>query len=357
VRHAYITQDEIRAWLKEDDEARLEDLWRRADAVRREHVGDDVHLRGLVEFSNRCVRQCAYCGLRAGNRKLVRYRMSEAEIMDCARQAMACGYGTVVLQSGEDPGIETDWIAALIRRIRSETPLVVTLSLGEQPEKDLSAWREAGADRYLLKFETSNKRLYERLHPPLKGKSGDRIAMLHTLRDIGYETGSGTMVGLPGQTFEDVVEDVELFRGLDLDMIGIGPYIPHLNTPLGRNAQRVRACDGEQVPNTDQMTCKVVALARIVCPAANIPSTTALATLNPTEGRELGLMRGANIVMINIAPLQYRVHYEIYPSRMSESDEAIRHRILTIGRKIGVGRGDSPNRLRRVRSVNAAGKI
>jgi len=341
---------EILAWLREEDETRLETLWRRADAVRRENVGDAVHLRGLVEISNFCVRQCAYCGIGRGNTEVARYRMSAAEITGCVRQAVEFGYGTVVLQSGEDPGIGRAWMADLIRRIKVETPLAVTLSLGERCGEDLAAWREAGADRYLLRFETSNRTLYDRIHPPLDGRRSDRIAILRRLQELGYEAGSGVMIGIPGQTYDDLADDIETFRTLDLDMIGVGPYLPHPATPLGRGELDPSTPGGEQVPNTEEMTYKVVALARLACPRANIPSTTALATLNRASGRELGLLRGANVVMPNLTPAAYRKLYEIYPAKaclyetVDESHACLRRRIPAIGRQIGTGRGDSRRR-------------
>ncbi len=342
-------RQEALRWLREADEERLTELWLRADAIRRAQVGDEVHLRGLVEFSNYCARQCAYCGLRAGNVPLRRYRMTDAEVLGSVRQIVACGYGTVVLQSGEDPGITTEWMADLIRRIKAETPLAVTLSLGERSDEDLAAWREAGADRYLLRFETSNRALYERIHPPLPGRLSDRPAILRTIERLGYEAGGGVMVGIPGQTYDDLADDLALFRELDLDMIGVGPYLPHPNTPLGADPAAFSAPIGDQAPNTELMTYKMVALARLTCPRANIPSTTALATINRERGRELGLERGANIVMPNFTPLEYRVSYEIYPDKacLQETPEqcnaCLKARVLSLGRKIGTGRGDSPN--------------
>lgn len=340
---------EITAWLREDAPARLAELWRRADDTRQQHVGGQVHLRGLIEISNHCVRLCGYCGLRAPNAWLVRYRMSEGEILDCVRNAVALGYGTVVLQSGEDPGIEAAWMASLVRRIKRDTPLAVTLSLGERSDDDLAAWREAGADRYLLRFETSNRRLYEQIHPARPGDPRDRLAILATIRRLGYEVGSGVMVGIPGQTYADLAGDLTLFGQMDLDMIGVGPYLEHPNTPLADPAQRPTAPDGQQVPATELMTYKVIALARLVCPKANIPATTALATLNRESGRELGLVRGANVVMPNLTPPQYRRLYEIYPDKacIAETGEAchdcLAARIEGLGRDPGAGRGDSPN--------------
>src|SRR5512145_3394368 len=236
-----LTIDEIERWLRQDDAARLEELWRQADAVRRQFVGDAVHLRGLIEISNHCVRGCRYCGLHAANDSLVRYRMTADEILACADSAVEFGYGTVVLQAGEDPGIETEWLADIVCRIKRQTQLAVTLSLGERSVDDLICWRQAGADRYLLRFETSDARLYGMIHPSSAGQP-DRIELLSELRHLGYEVGSGVMVGIPGQSFRSLAEDIDLFGRLDLDMVGIGPFIPNPHTPLG---------SGELVPPVD----------------------------------------------------------------------------------------------------------
>ena len=335
----------IQKWLTEEDGACLPELWQAADSARQEAVGDAVHLRGLIELGNHCSRNCLYCGIRAGNRKLRRYRMSADEVMDAARQAVAYGYGTVVLQAGEDYGMTREWLDELVRRIKTETPLAVTLSLGERPAEDLATWRQAGADRYLLRFETSDRALYDLIHPPRAGERSDRIALLRQLRNLGYEIGGGVMIGIPGQTYASLARDLEVFRELDLDMIGLGPYLPHPDTPLGRSGRELRVPAGEQAPNTELMTYKVVALARLVCPEANIPSTTALATLNRERGRELGLCRGANVVMPNLTPPQYRILYEIYPNKacLTETAEAcegcLRGRIQALGRTVGVGPG------------------
>ncbi|NLX95711.1 MAG: [FeFe] hydrogenase H-cluster radical SAM maturase HydE [Rhodopirellula sp.] len=383
----HLTRDEIVRWLRETDEARLADLWQAADNTRQQNVGGDVHLRGLIELSNYCIRLCAYCGLRAPNQGVTRYRMTGEEVMDCARQAVAFGYGTVVLQSGEDPGIGGDWMADLIRRMKSlsqnrvgrrgqahfapktpqnepvpgdfgigsksETSLAVTLSLGERSDEDLVRWREAGADRYLLRFETSNPALYERIHPPRPGTQSDRLSILRRLRGLGFEVGSGVMIGIPGQSYDDLAKDIELFGELDLDMIGVGPYLMHPDTPLGDPEFCPLLPADDQVPSNELMTYKVISLARLVCPKANIPSTTALATVNQRNGRELGLVRGANVVMPNLTPPKYRVHYEIYPNKACIRETAdgchtcLQARIASLGREVGAGRGDSPNRLRR----------
>lgn len=357
-----LSSDEIRMWLKEVDPARLEELWHRADTVRHLSVGDAVYLRGLIEFSNYCCRQCSYCGLRRDHR-LQRYRMTEEEILASAHKAVTLGYGTVVLQSGEDRGMDPRWLAHVIRRIKEETPLAVTLSVGERDEEELALWREAGADRYFLRFETSDLALLWKIHPPRNHSQSSpssppkrddlkeveaihpRITILKKIREFGYEVGSGVMVGIPGQTWDSLVQDLLMFQKLDLDMIGLGPYLPHPETPLGKEASQP-----QEVPADTLTTCKMIALTRLLCPNANIPSTTALATLDPKEGRDLGLQRGANIVMPNLTPPQYRRLYEIYPGKGNpeETAEAYHRTLCThieaLGRTIGRGRGDSPNR-------------
>ena len=339
---------QILSWLRETDSKRLETLWRQADETRRAHVGEAVHLRGLVEISNHCIRQCAYCGLRAGNRPLVRYRMTADEIVEAARQAVVFGYGTVVLQAGEDLALSADWMAEVVRRIKATTSLAVTLSLGERAEEELLAWRRAGADRYLLRFETSDRTLFDVIHPGLRDQPADRIAILRRIKALGFETGSGIMIGLPGQTYESVARDIAVFQELDLDMIGIGPFIPHPATPLGNGKVRPAAVNGEQIPGTELMVYKAVALTRLVRPDANIPSTSALATINKYNGRELGLQRGANVVMPNLTPLRYRRLYEIYPAKacIDETGDAcnacLGARIAAIGRQLGRGKGGRP---------------
>jgi len=334
------------AWLRETDSSRLEALWEQADRLRRSHVGDEVHLRGLIEVSNHCRRLCHYCGLRAANRDLPRYRMTAEEVLDAARLAVELGYGTVVMQAGEDEAITRDWMADVVRQIKGETPLAVTLSLGERSPEEFEAWRAAGADRYLLRFETSDPALFERIHPSLPGTPSNRLRLLQVLRDLDYEIGSGVMIGIPGQTYESLARDIALFRELDLDMIGCGPFIAHPETPL----HGVAPGGSDQVPPTEAMAYKVIALARMACPLANIPATTALATLNRAEGRELGLQRGANVLMPNLTPIKYRQMYEIYPGKVCVLETAeqchgcIHQRLARLGRPPGRGRGDSARR-------------
>jgi biotin synthase len=344
-------REDVLRWLRETDPANLNDLWQMADEVRRANVGDEVHLRGLIEASNYCVRRCGYCGIRLENRAIDRYRMTESDVMNCASLAVTLGYGTVVIQAGEDYGLTRDGIATMVRRIKAETPLAVTLSLGERPDDDLVEWRAAGADRYLLRFETSDSELYDRIHPPRAGQQGDRFDILRRLLELGYEVGSGIMVGIPGQTWSTLANDLMMFREFDLDMIGIGPFIPHPQTPLGSTPE-VAPVDA-QVPADEETVLRCIALTRILCPEANIPSTTALATINRTSGREHGLQRGANIVMPNLTPPRYRVKYEIYPAKACIEETAeqcamcLAGRIRAIGRTIGTGQGARHRRVHR----------
>jgi len=336
----------VKAWLMEQDLLALEDLWQQADRVRQARVGDAVHLRGLIEVSSHCIRHCLYCGLREPAEDLARYRMTPEEILACAREAMALGYGSVVLQSGEDPGLTREAIADVVRAIKRDTPLAVTLSLGERDDGDLLAWKQAGADRYLLRFETSDPVLYRRIHPNRPGQLSDRFAQLRRMRAMGYEIGSGVMVGIPGQTWDSLAFDILRFRDVDMDMIGLGPFIPSPRTPLGGpGAAAFLAPPDEQVPNDELTTLKAVALARLARPDANIPSTTALATLDPEHGRELALLRGANVVMPNVTPPQYRTRYEIYPGKACMHETAatchgcLTARIHALGRTVGQGPG------------------
>jgi biotin synthase len=337
-----LTHEEILGWLRETRPAALDQLFAQADQVRRERVGDAVHLRGLVEISNYCVRQCHYCGLRAA-RSTPRYRMNREEIVACAHKAVELGFGTLVMQAGEDFGIEAEWLAGVIRQIKAETPLAITLSLGERLLDEARLWRQAGADRYLVRFETSDPELYAAIHPLRGAAISDRVELLRELRKMGYEIGSGVMAGIPGQTYEILARDIELFAELDLDMIGIGPFIAHPETPLG--APDVATAGEDQVPNSELMVLKAVALTRLVCPEANMPATTALATINTVDGREHGLESGANVFMPILTPSPYRQMYQIYPGKACVDEDAtqcnqcLRGRIQRLNRSVGEGQG------------------
>ena len=340
-----LTKLDILNALRESRPDRLQELYSRADLVRKQNAGDAVHLRGLIEVSSHCVRQCMYCGLRLDNRSLQRYRMPREEILECARQAERLGYGTVVMQGGEDDELTAEWVAEIVRWIKRETSLAVTLSLGERQLDEFKLWRAAGADRYLLRFETSDKKLFRTIHPQRFSGGPDRLTLLRQLKDLGYEAGGGVMVGIPGQSFESLADDILTCRALDLDMIGIGPYIAHTATPLGSGALRPEISPSEQVPGTVEMVYKMIALTRIACPSANIPSTTALATLNKVDGRKMGLRVGANVVMPNLTPVKYRRLYEIYPAKAcidesaTDCNQCLRGQIHSLGRFAGQGPG------------------
>jgi len=345
-----MTPEEIPTWLLEDDPIRLEMLWRAADLTRHLYVGDEVHLRGLIEVSNVCQRSCAYCGIAACAPKVERYRMTQEDILECADKALEYGFGTVVMQAGEDPGITGEWMADTIKKIKDRTGLAITLSLGERSEEDLQAWQAAGADRYLLRFETTDEDLYRRIHPNLPGGASNRIQQLLRMREIGFEIGTGVMVGIPGQTWQTLANDIYTFQNYDMDMIGIGPYIPSPGTPLeGPLGEMLMVEAGtQQVPSDPLTTLKALALTRLVCPETNIPSTTALATLDPSSGRANGLSRGANVIMPNLTQPKYRVLYQIYPGKAGLHETAdittakIRAQIESLGRRVGQGPGTSP---------------
>ena len=342
----------IRDWLLENDPDKLNRLWQMADDTRRSRVGADVWLRGLIEVSNNCARSCAYCGISDCAPNVERYRMGRDVILSSAKKAVEYGFGTVVLQGGEDPGLTGPWIADVVRSIKSETGLAITLSLGERCDTDLLAWREAGADRYLLRFETSDPELYKQIHPNL-GEQSNRFAQLERMRNMGYEIGTGVMVGIPGQTWDTLANDIWLFRHYDMDMIGIGPYVESPGTPLAGalGASLKNAAGADQVPNDDLTTFKALALTRLICPLTNIPATTALATINPGGGRSNALQRGANVVMPNLTPPEYRVLYQIYPEKAGLHEtaditrEKIESQIKSLGRTIGRGPGTSPRLL------------
>lgn len=308
-----------------------------ADKVRSNTVGDAVHLRALIEFSNMCRRNCSYCGIRRDNKGLHRYRMTEGEIIQTAEEAASLGYKTVVLQSGEDPFFTGPRLAGIIEEIKT-FGLVVTLSVGEHTPKDYYLWRSAGAERFLLRHETSNPDLYETLHPG--AKLDTRLSSLRALKDLEYQVGTGFMVGLPGQTPEILLEDVRLAYELDAEMVGLGPFIPHPDTPLGNSPR-----------GTLEQTRLMLALTRLALPYSLLPSTTALGTINP-RGMEAGLQSGANVVMINMTPNRYRSKYQLYPNkaRLEESrinKNEIIERIQNLGRTIATDPGHNQKWLKR----------
>ena len=306
-------------------------LYQAANTVRETHVGSAVHLRGLIEFSNYCRRDCAYCGVRRSNHDIERYRLQPDDIVTIAAAAEGLGYHSVVLQSGEDLWYTCDRMVDVIQRIKATTALAITLSAGERDTATYRAWRDAGADRYLLRIETTDPSLFAELHPD--DDLEERKACLYALRDLGYQLGSGVMVGLPGQTAMTLAQDVIWLHQLGAEMIGVGPFIPHPNTPL-KDARG----------GTVEQTLRLVAVLRLVFPDAHLPATTAMGSLHP-QGRERALEAGANVMMPNVTPTDVRPKYEIYPGKICLGDDAghcrgcITGRIHALGRTVGQDHG------------------
>jgi biotin synthase len=317
--------------LAEPEEIQL--LLNKADQVRQLYCGDEVQLRGIIEISNFCSENCLYCGLRKGNKLLPRYRMSVEEVLITATQIINSGIRTIVLQSGEDDQITRDQISYIIEEIKKLGDTAVTLSLGERNFDDYQAWREAGADRYLLKHETANPVLYSVYHT--KEKLQERISHLKFLKQIGYQTGSGNIVGLPGQTYSDIADDIFLCKELEVDMASFSPYVSSPDTPY----RNIKTCSTEYI-------LKVIAAARIVLKDVHMPATTALGTID-TEGREKGLRAGANVIMPNFTPNPHRQKYLIYPDKKCLIDDpsfcvsCLQIMFASVGRKASFGRGDS----------------
>lgn len=310
-------------------------LYRKADAVRRQHYGRNVYIRGLIEISSYCRNDCYYCGIRRGNVYARRYRLSEEEILACCENGYGLGFRTFVLQGGEDIFFTTKRVAGIVRRIKERYPdCAVTLSLGEREREDYEEWYQAGADRYLLRHETASKEHYEKIHPPELCYE-HRIQCLWNLKQIGYQTGCGFMVGSPYQGTEELIADMRFLRELQPHMVGIGPFIPHHDTPFGECAQGSLA-----------QTLTMLALTRLILPKALIPATTALGTIHP-QGREWGLKAGANVVMPNLSPPGVRGQYSLYDHKLCTGDEAaegIEHmkcRVADAGYQVVVDRGDS----------------
>ena len=308
-----------------------EELFAAADAVRRQYVGDGVHLRGLIEFSNFCRNNCRYCGLRRGNKKLERYRIEEDTIFELAEHAVRnMGLKTVVLQSGEDMFFTTEKLCAVIRRIKT-LGAALTLSIGEKSLDEYKAYREAGADRFLLRIETTDKKLYLENDPGMSWEK--RVECIKNLGRAGREIGTGVLVGLPGQTVESYAGDILFFKQVNADMIGIGPFIPHPDTPL-KNA----------AGGTLNTALKVTALTRLLLPDINIPATTAMETL-AANGQAKALRAGANVIMPNDTLTRYRRHYELYPGKSTtgyspdESLRAVKDKIASLGRFVAEGPG------------------
>lgn len=323
-----------------------ESLFERAQKVKVENVTNKVFFRGLIEFSNLCSKDCFYCGIRKSNEKVVRYNVSDHEILDACRFAWEKGFGSVVLQSGENSSNEfVKQVDKLLQKIKqlSNNELGITLSCGEQTRETYKRWFESGAHRYLLRIESSNRDLYYKIHPENKIHSFEnRIESLYNLKETGYQTGTGVMIGLPFQTIEDLADDLLFFKKLDIDMCGMGPYLEHENTPLYKYRDLLKS-----KRERFNLALNMIAVLRLLMPDINIAAATALEAIDPF-GREKALNAGANIIMPNITPHKYLENYLLYenkPIRGEDKNQSIsdlENRLRKSGNEIGYNSwGDS----------------
>lgn len=285
--------------LKDDESIEL--LFAYADNIREKYCGGGIIIRAIVEFSSYCRHGCMYCGLNNQNKEINRYRLSKEELLSAVEKVDQAGIKTVVLQSGEDDGLDPSWLEDIIKQIKHTYGMAVTLSLGERTEDECRLWKDAGADRYLLKIETANRKLYQSLHPEMSFEK--RVECSRTVRKLGYQNGSGFLIGLKGQTIQTVAEDLSFMQKEEFDMIGVGLFIPHANTPLGK----------EEVGDIG-LTLKSLAVTRILTKDAHLPVTTALGSI---VGKDKALKAGANVIMFNFTPAPYQDLYEIYPDKNS----------------------------------------
>ncbi|MDO5779295.1 MAG: [FeFe] hydrogenase H-cluster radical SAM maturase HydE [Clostridium sp.] len=328
------SREELLFLLDNLSEENKEYLIEKSHEVALKNYGNNVYIRGLIEFTNYCIRDCRYCGIRKSNDKADRYRLTIEEILECADIGDRLGYKTYVLQGGEDPYFTDEKMVEIIKKIKEKYPNnAITLSLGERSYKSYENMFNAGADRYLLRHETASKKLYESLHPNSTFKN--RIQCLRNLKKIGYQIGVGFMVGLPNQNNSDLVEDLILLKELNPHMCGIGPFIPHKDTPLAN-----------EEGGTLEKTTTMLALIRLMLPKILLPATTALGSIDPL-GREKGLKAGGNVVMPNLSPTNVREKYSLYDGKICTGDEAaecracIERRINNAGFNLEITRGDS----------------
>ena len=321
-----LSDDELKILIESDEFN--EPLAEAADIRRRENYGDKVYIRGLIEFTNYCRNNCYYCGIRRDNKKAERYRLTKDEILLCCDEGYKLGFRTFVMQGGEDPHYTDEMICDIVSKIKSRYPdCAVTLSIGEKPRESYQAFFDAGADRYLLRHETADPEHYGKLHPEAMSLE-NRKECLFDLKEIGYQVGSGFMVGSPYQTTENLISDLRFLQKLQPDMIGIGPYITHADTPFA-----------EFKSGNVMLTLRLVSILRLMFPYALIPSTTALGTIHP-QGRELGLKAGANVVMPNLSPVSVRKLYSLYENKICTGEEAaqcrgcLERRVESAGYKI-----------------------
>jgi len=326
-KEEFLETEEIKNLLSPIDEEEKNALYSLADDIRKKYAGDGVHLRGIIEISNICRRNCLYCGLRRGNRNLTRYRMSEEEILETASFINYLGIKTIVLQSGEDLYFTKDRVAKIVYEIKEKTGAAITLSLGEREYQEYKLWKDAGADRYLLKHETANKELFNLLKPD--SDFDERIKRLYWLKEIGYQVGAGNMVGLPLQRIEDLALDLAFLRDFQADMAGIGPFIPHPDTPLKNH----------KIENPE-LSLITLAVGRIVLKDTHLPATTALRSLIK-DGLKKALNIGANVVMPNFTPEKFKEKYYLYPNRIKTGIKELIEDIESTGRYVDKGYGHS----------------
>ncbi len=326
------TDDVFLALLQTD--AYDEMLRAAADQIRRERYGEDVYIRGLIEFTNYCKNDCYYCGIRHGNKNVARYRLSKDEILECCREGYQLGFRTFVLQGGEDPYYTDEILCEIVASIRAEFPdCAITLSAGERDKESYQALFDAGANRYLLRHETADEEHYRKLHPK-ELSLAHRKECLFALKEIGFQVGSGFMVGSPYQTFEAILKDIRFLQELKPDMIGIGPYLTHQDTPFREFSN-----------GSFELTLRLVSILRILFPWALIPSTTALGTIRP-DGRERGLRTGANVVMPNLSPTGVRKLYTLYENKIhtdaeaAQSLELLKEKVQSAGYRVVIDIGN-----------------
>lgn len=330
--HRDLPDDALKTLLETDVFDAL--LFRTADAIRRQNYGDEVYLRGLIEFTNYCKNNCYYCGIRRDNTALTRYRLTCEEILTCCAEGYRLGFRTFVLQGGEDPYFTDARICDVVSSVRAAFPdCAITLSVGEKSRESYAAYYRAGANRYLLRHETADAAHYAQLHPSELSLAKRKECLFH-LKEIGYQVGSGFMVGSPFQTTECLITDLRFLQQLQPDMIGIGPYLTHTATPFS------------EYPNGDfALTLRLIAILRLMFPYALIPATTALGTIHP-QGRELGLQVGANVVMPNLSPSRVRKLYALYENKICTDAEAaegrreLEQRICSAGYRAVTAVGD-----------------
>lgn len=326
--------DEYEYLIENRNEEAAEILREKAQRVRKEIYGNDVYIRGLIEIGNYCKNNCFYCGIRAGNKTCERYRLTEEQILSCCEQGYALGFRTFVMQGGEDDYFSDERMCRIIGKIKNHYPdCAVTLSIGEKSRGSYQQLFDSGADRYLLRHETADKEHYEKLHP-MEMSFENRMRCLNDLKEIGFQVGCGFMVGSPYQTNRNIAKDLKFIEDFKPDMCGIGPFVPHRATPFSE-------CD----QGTVELTCYLLSIIRLIRPNILLPSTTALGTIHP-EGREMGILSGANVVMPNLSPETVRSKYELYNNKISTGAESAQQknglagRMEKIGYKIVTARGD-----------------